>query len=176
MRRICSILLCVVIVFAMPNAFAADKDALQRGRVFFMNYCAGCHSLKYMRPPNLIAMPPVDARQWFGRMPPDLSLTARARGPAWIRTYLTSFYPDSSRPFGANNTLMPYVAMPNVLWSLQNNSQLKDDLDDLSAFLMYVAEPSRLIRYRLGLLVMAFLGVLGVLIWRLKILCWRNIC
>ena len=48
MRRICSILLCVVIVFAMPNAFAAEKDAIQRGRAFFMNYC----TQKNEFPPN----------------------------------------------------------------------------------------------------------------------------
>ncbi len=26
-----------------------DKAALQRGAAFYMNYCSGCHSLKYMR-------------------------------------------------------------------------------------------------------------------------------
>ena len=26
-----------------------DKPSLQRGAKYYMNYCAGCHSLKYMR-------------------------------------------------------------------------------------------------------------------------------
>jgi ubiquinol-cytochrome c reductase cytochrome c1 subunit len=55
----------------------------------------------------------------FGTAVPDLSLAARARGADWVYTYLRSFYLDSSRPTGFNNTVFPDVGMPNVLWSLQ---------------------------------------------------------
>lgn len=37
-----------------------DKESLQRGAKMFMNYCSGCHSLKYMR---------------YNRMAQDLGLT-----------------------------------------------------------------------------------------------------
>lgn len=130
-----------------------DKAALQRGAKLYMNYCSGCHSLKYLRyttiakglglfkdsgevdkdllmnnlvftkakafEPIEIAMLKQDARQWFGIIPPDLSLIARVRGENWLYTYLTSFYADNKRPFGANNLLFPEVAMPNVLAPLQ---------------------------------------------------------
>lgn len=130
-----------------------DHEALQRGARLYMNYCAGCHSLKYMRynrlakdigivdddglvandllRENLIfttakvgehvrsAIPAVDAREWFGVAPPDLTLVSRVRGANWLYTYLTSFYQDKSRPFGTNNWLFPDVAMPNVLEPLQ---------------------------------------------------------
>lgn len=168
----------------MQNAFAVDKIELQRGASFFMNYCAGCHSLKYVRPDAIIghqfvtqvSMPEADARQWFGRMPPDLSLIARQRSAGWLSSYLTSFYADSTRPFGANNALMPDVGMPNVLAPLQHNTTFYHDVHDVVSFLVYVAEPKKLIRYRIGAGVMAFLTVFTILIWRLKLLCWRNIC
>ncbi|MBE9568767.1 MAG: cytochrome c1, partial [Proteobacteria bacterium] len=59
------------------------------------------------------------AKEAFGTAVPDLSLSARARGPNWIYTYLRSFYVDSDRPTGFNNPVFPDVGMPNVLWSLQ---------------------------------------------------------
>ncbi len=131
----------------------SDKASLQRGAKLYMNYCSGCHSLKYLRysqlakglelmtydgeidkpllynnlvftkasvgDPVKISMPPESAREWFGKVPPDLSLVARVRGADWLYTYSKSFYEDNEKPFGANNWLFPDVAMPNVLAPLQ---------------------------------------------------------
>src|SRR5271154_6689251 len=84
----------------------SNTDSLQRGARNYMNYCTGCHSLKYLRynrmaedlniPPkelehNLMftadkafeginSAMPQDAVAWFGKQPPDLSLMARERG------------------------------------------------------------------------------------------------
>jgi len=123
-----------------------DRASLQRGAQLYMNYCSGCHSLKYLRYSRMAedlglseeevmtnlnftgakfgeqigtAMTPEHAQQAFGKMPPDLSLIARVRGNDWIYTYLKSFYLDESRPVGWNNTLFPNVSMPNPLWELQ---------------------------------------------------------
>ena len=123
-----------------------DKASLQRGAKLFMNYCLGCHSMKYQRyqrtfndlgiPDELgqehlqftgekvadyitRAMPEDAAAGWFGAAPPDLTLVARVRGEDWIYTYLRSFYVDESRPFGVNNTVFPEVGMPHVLQPLQ---------------------------------------------------------
>ncbi|MCL6620300.1 MAG: cytochrome c1 [Thermomonas hydrothermalis] len=127
-----------------------DRASLQRGAALFMNYCSGCHSLKYVRYARiaqdlglsedevmnnlnftgakigdhvLSAMPPELAKEAFGKAPPDLSLIARVRGSDWIYTYLKSFYVDESRPVGWNNTLFPNASMPNPLWSLQGIQQ-----------------------------------------------------
>jgi ubiquinol-cytochrome c reductase cytochrome c1 subunit len=124
--------------------------ALQRGAKYFINYCYGCHSIKYLRytrlmkdlelteeqlSDNLIfsgakvstmmttAMRPADSTQFFGTPPPDLSLVARARGVDWVYTYLRSFYPDHSRPSGWNNTRFKDVSMPNPLWELQGTRE-----------------------------------------------------
>ena len=123
-----------------------DQHSLQRGAKFFMNYCAGCHSLKFMRynrmaqdlgltdeqvkqnlmfteakmgEPITNALPAAAAKGWFGVVPPDLSVIARARGADWLYTYLRTFYLDESRPFGVNNLVFPDVGMPHVLWQLQ---------------------------------------------------------
>ncbi|MBW3568213.1 MAG: cytochrome c1 [Proteobacteria bacterium] len=129
-----------------PDNTLVNTASLQRGAKYFVNYCLGCHSLKYVRYQSLIddlgiteqqlmenlmftaekptemmttPMDAVDSERWFGVTPPDLSLTARARGTAWIYTYLRSFYLDDSRPIGVNNTVLPNASMPHVLAPLQ---------------------------------------------------------
>ena len=120
----------------------ADLASLQRGAKEFLNYCNGCHSLKYMRysrlgqdleiPPDVLQqdlvpanrkasdyitspMPPADAEAWFGKAPPDLSLMARERGTDYLYQFLMTFFVDPSRPTGANNLRLPATSMPAVL-------------------------------------------------------------
>lgn len=136
-----------------------NTASIQRGARDFVAYCSGCHSMKYMRysrlgtdlgiPEDLLksslmigtdklgdtmksAMPAAASKAWFGQTPPDLTLEARARGADWIYTYLQSFYVDEKRPLGVNNTVLPGVSMPHVLWELQGWQKLvehkkKDD-------------------------------------------------
>ena len=123
-----------------------DAPSLQRGVKYYVNYCLGCHSLKFQRyertaidlgvpeelfMDNLIftgqkiggliatSMPLEEAKAWFGAPPPDLTMVARVRGVDWLYNYLTTFYVDEDRPFGVNNKVFPNVGMPNVLMELQ---------------------------------------------------------
>ncbi len=134
-----------------PAVDLSDQASLQRGARLFVNYCMGCHSLKYERynrmakdlglskqavkenlmftadkigEPMAINMRGDQAAAWFGAAPPDLSLITRRRGEDWIYTYLRSFYKDDSRPWGVNNTVFPQVGMPHVLWELQGVQRL----------------------------------------------------
>ena len=135
-----------------------DRASLQRGAKLFVNYCAGCHSARFMRfsrmgrdlgltedqvranlmlasdkpgDPITATLSEADANAWFGVAPPDLSLSARARGPDWIYTYLMTFYRDENRPFGANNLVFPDVAMPHALVELQGVQVRRDaGIDD----------------------------------------------
>lgn len=134
------------------NIDSHDQASLQDGARTYMNYCAGCHSLKYMRFNRLAtdlglsdeeveknfmfaggkiqdfitnSMPAKDAAKWFGKVPPDLSLVGRSRGADWLFTYLTGFYVDSDRPVGVNNVAFKDVGMPHVLAGLQGK-QTKD--------------------------------------------------
>jgi ubiquinol-cytochrome c reductase cytochrome c1 subunit len=120
-------------------------QSLQRGARAFMNYCSGCHSLKYVRynrmgedlqlPPAQLATDlmlssdkpfdmvvsamPADSEQWFGKRPPDLSLIARSKGVDYVYSFLHGFYADKSRPWGVNNLYLPNASMPHVLQNLQ---------------------------------------------------------
>jgi ubiquinol-cytochrome c reductase cytochrome c1 subunit len=134
-----------------PTEKLTNQAALQSGARTFVNYCLNCHSANLMRynrladiglteeqirdkllftatkvgDPMHTAMAPADAKAWFGALPPDLSLIARARsssagsGSDWLYTYLRSFYRDASRATGWNNAVFPNVGMPHVLWELQ---------------------------------------------------------
>ena len=130
---------------------ANDMSALQNGAKLFVNYCLNCHaaaSMRYSRlrdlgltdeqiKANLVLagdkvgdlmtthLSVKDAKTWFGVVPPDLSVIARAKasesgsGPDWLYTYLRTFYKDDTRPTGWNNMVFPNVGMPHVLWELQ---------------------------------------------------------
>ncbi len=133
----------------MPFSFKPDtgnQASLQKGARNYMAYCSGCHSLKFLRynrlgkdlgiPEDLLkkhlmpegakpgdviktAMPAAESEKWFGRTPPDLSLSARERGPDWVYSYLLSFYLDPTKPTGVNNLVLEGAAMPHVLGALQ---------------------------------------------------------
>jgi ubiquinol-cytochrome c reductase cytochrome b subunit len=128
------------------TAELTDYASMQRGANVAVNYCMGCHSFKYSRwervaddlniPHDLmmdnlvfsgqkigdlmeISMPADSAKDWFGAVPPDLTLVARSRSPEWIYTYLKNFYVDPSRPLGVNNKVFKDVGMPHALLDLQ---------------------------------------------------------
>jgi ubiquinol-cytochrome c reductase cytochrome c1 subunit len=131
--------------------------ALQNGAKLFVNHCLNCHSAVSMRynrlrdlglteeqiKSNLLfsadkigevmttALRPADAKEWFGVVPPDLSVIARAKassagtGPDYLYTYLRTFYKDDTRPTGWNNMVLPNVAMPHVMWQQQGVRTVK---------------------------------------------------
>lgn len=139
----------------LENAHANIEDtaSVQRGAKYFVNYCMGCHELKYVRFQRVAAdlhipktaamqylvfgqgvditdmmtnaMPESRAADWFGKTPPDLSVAARQRGADWIYTYLKQFYLDPERPTGVNNMVLKNPAMPDVLWQLQGLQRVK---------------------------------------------------
>src|SRR3954466_6872204 len=132
-------------------------SSLQNGAKLFVNYCLNCHSASAMRYNRLkdigltdeqiknnllftsekvgdlmkVSMPAQDAKTWFGAVPPDLSVIARAKaseagtGADWLYTYLRTFYKDDTRPTGWNNLVLPNVAMPHAMWELQGVRTVK---------------------------------------------------
>ncbi len=123
-----------------------DKAALRDGALYTLHMCAGCHSLqgaRYSSLPALLgmsgsafkefigtnghhyhdiittSMPPAVIEAFANILPPDLTDIARRHSPAWLFTYLTSFYVDPSRPSGVNNVVFNNVAMPDVFAPMQ---------------------------------------------------------
>lgn len=204
-----------------------DSESLQRGAETFVNYCLTCHGASYMRynrhrdigysEPEILdklvltdqkvgdlmlsAMRDKEGEQWFGVVPPDLSVTARARGADWLYTYLRAFYRDDATVSGWNNLVFDRVAMPHVLWELQGEQILVSDTNDgketkklhlevpgtltvdeydqyvtdLVNYMVYLSEPVANYRKELGIYVMLFLFFMLGLTYALKREYWRDV-
>ncbi len=150
-----------------PTEKLYDQSALQNGAKLFINHCLNCHSASAMRynrlrdiglteaqiRENLLftadkvgelmntSLAPADAKAWFGAVPPDLSVIARAKsshsgsGSDWLYTYLRTYYRDNTRSTGWNNALYPNVGMPHVLWTMQGQrgatvTEIKSEIDE----------------------------------------------
>ena len=191
--------------FLVANNDVSDVNSLQRGAGNFFNYCAGCHSLKFIRynqiaedldlnenqlVQNLIFtqakpedavitnMLPSDGSRWFGKSPPDLSLITRSRGTDQVYNFLRTFYKDSTSPTGADNRALPGTSMPNVLWLVQeqlNEKEFNQFTLDIVNFLDYVSEPIQSERKRIGIWVILFLLVFLVFSYFLYKDIWKEV-
>jgi ubiquinol-cytochrome c reductase cytochrome c1 subunit len=139
-----------------PTERLTDMAALQNGAKIFVNYCLNCHSAAYMRynrlrdiglsedqiKTNLLfteskvgdqmktSLDPRQAKDWFGAVPPDLTLIARSRSAAgkgsgadYVYTMLRTYYRDDTKTTGWNNAAFPNIGMPHVLWELQGSQR-----------------------------------------------------
>jgi len=182
-----------------------DLASLQSGARTYVNYCLGCHSAQYVRYKSLTDIGlteaqirenllfsgekvgdmmkspvPAQAKQWFGVVPPDLSVIARSRGTDWLYTYLRTFYRDPKAPTGWNNAVYPNVAMPHALYLLQgertydaqqkqwaekskgamSSTEYDATVRDLVNFLAWIGEPHAAQRKSVGIAVLLVLGLL----------------
>lgn len=141
-----------------PTTKTSDLAALQNGAKIFANYCLNCHAASYKRYNRLqdiglseaqikqnlmfatdkvgetmkVAMDAKSAKEWFGGVPPDLTLVARSRaavgqgsGADYLYTFLRTFYRDDTKATGWNNLAFPNAGMPHVLWELQGPRELR---------------------------------------------------
>lgn len=210
-----------------------DQASLQRGARNFINYCLNCHNAAFMRysaltqiglteqqiRDNLMfttekfgdtmvsSLDPQDAKDWFGGLPPDLTLVARVRGSDWLYTFLRSFHRDDASPTGWNNAVFKNVAMPHVLHDLQGTQvmakagekpghdgkmepvmKLAVDragtmsaaeydrfVSDLVNYLTYMAEPVRVQRNQIGVIVLFFLVLAFFVSLWLKHEYWKDV-
>lgn len=208
-----------------------NKASLQRGARNFMNYCAGCHSAKYVRYNSIArdlelsedevienlmfnaekifetiqtSMPADDAKRWFGKTPPDLSLMARSKGTDYIYNFLQGFYIDEQSPTGVDNLYLAGTSMPHVLWELQgfqdavfeeggddgalhfdrfeqvtagsmSAEQYDEFVRDTVNFLEYISEPVRSTRRVLGVWVLMYLIFFFIVASMLKKQIWKDV-
>ena len=140
-----------------------------------------------------INMDSSEAKKWFGANPPNLTVTARSRGKDWIYSYLRTFYVDESRELGWNNLVYPNAAMPHVLWELQGVQNLEDNklkltksgllsaeeydqfVLDTTNYMVFMSEPAKLVRHKIGYYVIGFLLILLILVINLKKEFWKDI-
>jgi ubiquinol-cytochrome c reductase cytochrome c1 subunit len=198
-----------------------DLVSLQSGARTFVNYCLGCHSAQHVRYKSLTELGlteaqirenllftgekvgdmmkspmPAQAKQWFGVVPPDLSVIARSRGTDWLYTYLRTFYRDPKTATGWNNAVFPNVAMPHALWMLQGEklydvekkqwsekskgamsiTEYDATVRDLVNFLAWIGEPAAAERKSIGIIVLLILAlVVFPLAYLLKKEYWKDV-
>ncbi len=175
-------LLLISSILLFPFAFSAgtataqmDLDfsapAVKRGERIFKSSCQGCHSLKYL---NFQAqMKEEDARRAFGKAPPDLSLTAKARGrgskgAAYIKALLVSFNESPEK-----NSVFPGIAMPPSFSG--TDPELMQKANDVAAFLLYAAEPAAEERKTMGGYVLGYMAILTALLFLLNRETWKTV-
>ena len=108
---------------------------------------------------------------------------------------MRGFYRDETTPTGWNNTVYDKVAMPHVLYEMQGEQIMNHEthklelvkpgklspseynayVGDLTNFMAWMAEPAKQQRQHLGWYVLLFLGVLLVLVKKLKNAYWKDI-
>lgn len=182
-----------------------DNAALVRGAEIVATNCNGCHGLKYLRYRHLlnlgVSKDKVDewrgsqsldavlapqmsdeaAKESFGGVvPPDLSLMASARegGGHYLYSYLTAYHNTQDGVLG--NTVFPETRMPDVLGmatatDAQQKAGVQAQARDVSAFLIWAADPHAPERKHLGIYVLAYLAFMTVLLYLWKRRIWARI-
>jgi ubiquinol-cytochrome c reductase cytochrome c1 subunit len=134
--------------------------------------------------------------------PPDLSLVSRSRDADWLYSYLKSFYNDPKKPLGTNNLIFKDVGMPNVFWQVQGEQKpvyeeedgkssivglelakpgkLSEEefdtmVNEIVNFLVYVGEPGKLERERIGKYVLFYLAMFLLVAYLLKKEYWKDV-
>jgi cytochrome c1 len=145
-----------------------DEAAIARGKAVFSQLCHPCHSLRYRG--ERTPLSEREALAAYGKVPPDLSLMALARGREqrgadYIAGLLTA-YEDSP----ARNRVFPGIAMPAPLSAA--DPDLRRKAGDVASYLLFVADPHAAERRRLGYGVLGYLGVLAGLLFLVNRRTW----
>lgn len=182
----------------------SDRAAQLRGAEVVATVCSGCHNLKYIKYQDLLnlgapadkvgawrgehavgasmqaQMSPEDARASLGATPPDLSLMAAARegGGHYIYSYLTGYRLNDKGEL--SNRISPETRMPDVLGGSTaqddaQRAQISSTAKDVSAFLIWAADPRAQERKRMGYYVLAYVAVMTLLLFLWKNRIWRDI-
>jgi ubiquinol-cytochrome c reductase cytochrome c1 subunit len=193
---------CHSLKYLRYNRLAKDlgiSEDLLKANLMFTSDKPGDHILSSMPKSSGNPAAPSPSEIWFGRAPPDLTLSARERGADWVYSYLMSFYLDPSKATGTNNLVLPGASMPHVLGDLQgwqiahfgegkhfekfelvqpgtlSAPEYKERVADITNFMVYAAEPGRNHRIAVGFGVLAFMAVFILLAYMIKVEYWKDV-
>jgi ubiquinol-cytochrome c reductase cytochrome c1 subunit len=199
-----------------------NKDELLRGYTVATQVCMACHSFKYISHRDLMragftetevqtlaknmnmsvdaklltAQDDTTAKETFGKVPPDLSLMAKARpgGADYIYGVLTGYSEDpqlmhellpGGLPEGAHfNLAFPghAIAMPKpltgpdmVTYHDKTEASVKNMAHDVATFMQWTAEPERMERQHTGVYVLIYLVIFTILTYLTKRFVWKNV-
>lgn len=189
-----------------------DNETMRKGLQVFTDVCMGCHSAKYITYRGLMDYPeiglsrdevdelrgnkslmdglktelaPEDAKEFYGKVPPDLSVMANARagGGHYLYSLLTGYADDPNGKIaeGNYNEYFPggRIAMPDPLAWLGHDPSEEADLREqaraVASFMVFIADPHQLERKRIGVWVMGFLVLLTIVLYLLKKEVWKDV-
>jgi len=178
--------------------------AIKRGANTLMDVCHGCHTLKYISYRNLTSLGidkkkidewrgdlPLDssltglmsddaAMDSFGKLPPDLSLMAKARDGEenYVYSYLVGYYVTPEGVTG--NHIFPETKMPDPLGisdttDAAKRSEIQGTARDVVSFLVWAADPHEQERHRMGHYVIVYLFILTALLYGVKKQIWSRL-
>jgi len=180
-----------------------DMESIKRGAMVYYNTCRLCHGMKYIKYQNLqeigFNVSEIDklrgeklisekmisrmtedvSLEYYGMVPPDLSVMAKARkhGPQYIYTLITS-YTEKDNVY--DNSFFPGIKMPDIF----NISLAKGDLaksviegkaKDVTEFLTWAADPRAAERKNLGKYVIAYLIILSIMFYAVMKRVWSRL-
>ncbi len=183
---------------------ATDLQSMDRGAEALMTDCHSCHSMKYIKYRDLVSLgiskekvdewrgdQPLDgpltsqlseedAMQSYAKVPPDLSLMAKARngGASYVYSYLLGYY---NTPEGeVSNHIFPETKMPDILGmsfttEAADRAAIQGKAHDIVSFLEWAADPHAQERRQLGYYVMIYLFVLSILLYFVKNQIWARL-
>ncbi|HEY5998316.1 MAG TPA: cytochrome c1, partial [bacterium] len=149
----------------------AGAAAVARGREVFAQVCRSCHGLRYLGERAPLAES--DARAAFGKVPPDLSLMALARGregqgAAYIAALLSAYVDAPEK-----NRVSPGIAMPAPFAG--DDPDLRRKAADVAAYLLFAADPHAAERRRIGAGVLVYLAALAALLFLVNRRTWSGL-
>jgi ubiquinol-cytochrome c reductase cytochrome c1 subunit len=183
----------------------ADSASILKGAEHVVNDCVSCHSLKYIKYTDMLALGvaqatvdtwrasnPVTARilaqmpaeaaaaAFGGIVPPDLSLMAIARdgGKHYLYSYLLGYSVDAKGE--TINRVYPGTRMPDILaisttTDIKQRAEISTRAKEMTAFLSWAADPHAADRKQLGIYVIAYLLLLTVLLYFWKKQIWHKL-
>ena len=128
-----------------PGNTLSNTASLQRGAKYFVNYCLGCHSLKYVRYSSLVedlgiteeqlmnnlmftaekptgmmnaVMGPADSERWFGVTPPEPTIRSSARFNSIVERD-TSEVPYSNTGNSARREIASAIGPVPLAWFIK---------------------------------------------------------
>ena len=190
----------------MPLAdiqMSQDLESIKRGALVYYETCRLCHGMKYIKYQNLqeigfntseidklrgdkliteamvSRMSNEVSLEYYGMLPPDLSVMAKARkhGPQYIYTLMTSFTEKNNI---YDNEFFPGIKMPDVFnisttADSATKSLIEGKVKDVTEFLTWAADPRAADRKSLGKYVIAYLVLLSFMFYMVMKRVWSRL-
>lgn len=188
------LILVLGILFTLSHSATYAAPNRARGAILFMNYCSGCHSLRYLSWSRMLSDLDLDQHS-TAQITPRLRLSLPPLSQTW--PHIAMAPQDANSWFGKPPPDLSLISRQRGTTWVQtylqgfypdhnrrfgvNNHQFPNtmmpnileslpgdqraELADIAYFLVYAAEPAVLIRTHLGGYVLGFLLILSLLYW-----------